>query len=485
MLQPSRFFRSLFILLLLNGLIKPFWIFFIDRKVQLLTGAAYGDYFSLLHLTLIPAVIADAGILVFYTKTTAADPLLAPFRFRYFLRIKIVLALLYIGVAISIALLFHTGYLRMIIMLALLQVASSFYLFFRSHITALQMFTADAVFSVADKVLVILMAGSFIYIPALSLRMNTELFIEVQFVAFLIASVAALIFLAPRLKFNAIRPQGSVHVYKEWKEAIPYAFVVLLMTIMYRFDAFLLYHLHPEGQRQSAAYATGFRLLDALNMTGFLMASFLLPLLSRGGDQRKLTDIVKHCTGILLFYSSLMACFCWFNRDMITKVLYGKVYTDGPMVVATSVLGILGCSLVHIYSTVLTAAGKVKILLICSGAFCVASILVNLVIIPRYGAWGVAVVATGLQFLFALSLIICCYVEKMIVPEPRYWLKALLVPLSVFTIFMLGSPLPLLVQLALAAITGIIMSLALGTINLHIVRSAFARPDVTNVNPTP
>lgn len=482
-MQPSRFFRSLFILLLLNGLIKPFWIFFIDRKVQLLTGAAYGDYFSLLHLTLIPAVIADAGILVFYTKTTAAEPLLAPFRFRYFFRIKIVLSLLYIGVAISIALLFKTGYLRMIIMLALLQVAGSFYLFFRSHIAALQLFTADAVFSIADKFLVILMAGSFIYIPALSLRMNTELFIEIQFVAFLLASIAAFSFLGPRLRFSHQRPQGSVQVSKEWRAAIPYAFVILLMTLMYRFDAFLLYHLHPDGQQQSAEYATGFRLLDALNMTGFLMASFLLPLLSRGGDRRKLTDIIKHCTGILLFYSSLTAGFCWFNREMISKALYGKFYIDGPEVVATSVLGILGCSLVHIYSTILTAAGKVRTLQIVAGVFCTLSILVNLIVIPRYGAWGVAVVATALQFVFALTLIACCYLEKLVAPEPRYWLRTLLVPLTVFTIFMLASPLPLLVQLAIAAVSGIGMSLALGTISLKIVRSAFARPAVTSVKP--
>ena len=46
---PSGFYSSLGLLVLLNAIIKPLWIFAIDRQVQNVVGTEnYGVYFSLL-----------------------------------------------------------------------------------------------------------------------------------------------------------------------------------------------------------------------------------------------------------------------------------------------------------------------------------------------------------------------------------------------------------------------------------------------------
>ena len=42
-----------------------------------------------------------------------------------------------------------------------------------------------------------------------------------------------------------------------------------------------LRRLHEDGAAEAGIYAAGFRLLDAFNMVGFLMAGFLLPFISR------------------------------------------------------------------------------------------------------------------------------------------------------------------------------------------------------------
>jgi hypothetical protein len=45
------FFKNLGRLLFLNGLVKPLWIFGVDRQMQNLVGfEAYGTYFSLFNL---------------------------------------------------------------------------------------------------------------------------------------------------------------------------------------------------------------------------------------------------------------------------------------------------------------------------------------------------------------------------------------------------------------------------------------------------
>ena len=53
MKKPVRFYSSLGLLVLLNAIVKPFWIFAIDRQVQNVVGfEAYGVYFSLFNFQL-------------------------------------------------------------------------------------------------------------------------------------------------------------------------------------------------------------------------------------------------------------------------------------------------------------------------------------------------------------------------------------------------------------------------------------------------
>jgi O-antigen/teichoic acid export membrane protein len=479
MQQATRFYRSLSLLLILNALVKPVWVFLVDRKVQLLTGDAYGDYFSLLHLSLIPAVIADAGILSFYTRSVAADPSTAPTRFRYFLRIKIILSLLYVCAVSVLSAVFAPAHIKTMLLLALLQVAASFYLFFRSHISALQLFHTDALFSVADKLLVILVAGSILYLPFIPVSITTTLFIQIQLLAFVVAGAAALIFLAPHLQ-PGIKHKLSMPLLKnELKNALPYAAVVLLMTILYRFDAFLLYRLHPNGQQEAAIYAGGFRLLDALNMAGFLVASFLLPFLSRNSEKQMKQEVVKTCTALLLVYSSIAAGFCLFNYEWVCDILYGRFYAGAAPVIAGSVLAIVGTSMVHIYSSILTAAGKIKTLATSAGIFAGCNIIVNIFCIPVYGALGTAVISAISQVLFAIVLIITCYYKNMPVPGKKNWLIMMCIPIPSFALFCITRFLSPGLQLIVVTASIIIITLGLKIISLPTLK-AFVSARRTN-----
>ena len=59
-MKTSSFFSGLSLLLLFNLLIKPVWIFLIDRPVQNAVGhEAYGTYFALFNLTYVLLFVAD------------------------------------------------------------------------------------------------------------------------------------------------------------------------------------------------------------------------------------------------------------------------------------------------------------------------------------------------------------------------------------------------------------------------------------------
>ena len=54
MKEANRFYSSLGLLIILNVIIKPLWIFGIDRQVQNLVGTAvYGNFFSLFNFSIV------------------------------------------------------------------------------------------------------------------------------------------------------------------------------------------------------------------------------------------------------------------------------------------------------------------------------------------------------------------------------------------------------------------------------------------------
>src|SRR5690242_3144341 len=102
-MATKHFFRGLSWLLLLNLLVKPAWIFLIDRQVQNIVGHdAYGTYFALFNFTYVLLFIADAGLSNMITQRVAAEEKIST---RQLFRLKLILLLLYVLVCVCIALL--------------------------------------------------------------------------------------------------------------------------------------------------------------------------------------------------------------------------------------------------------------------------------------------------------------------------------------------------------------------------------------------
>ena len=62
-MKSIQFFKGLSWLIILNLLVKPVWLFFIDRQVQLTVGyEEYGKYFAILNLSYVLFFLSDIGI---------------------------------------------------------------------------------------------------------------------------------------------------------------------------------------------------------------------------------------------------------------------------------------------------------------------------------------------------------------------------------------------------------------------------------------
>ena len=401
----SSFFRSLLLLVFLNGVVKPVWIFAIDRSVQNITGFAdYGQYFSFYNLCIILNFLLDLGINVYVNREAAARPADTNALFSQALYGKAMLGLIYTLAVVLVAWLTGIRDFGLLFMLILLQAGSSLLIFVRALLTAAQQYRQDAILSIVDKCFVICTVGSLILFPRLTGGVSIERFVVLQVLGIGLAVTAGLVYLYRRLPgFHLIPFQG---LHREiFRASLPFALNGFLMAVVLRADGFLLGRLHRDGAHEAGIYAAGFRLLDAYNMAGFLVAGFLLPFIARHWPGRTQVErVLLACRHLLMFGACWVSALALAMPAQLSHLLYPGTDDRVVPVMALVLQTLPAIALVHIYGTTLTATRNIRPFLLASVSFAFLSLSLNLVLIPAYGAMACAAVAVGVQFLYAASL---------------------------------------------------------------------------------
>ena len=155
--MQKKFITNLFFLLVLNLLVKPFYILGIDAEIINRVGAEmYGIYFSLFNFSFLFNIFLDFGINNFNTKNVAQNEHLLTKYFSKLFSLKLLLVLGYVFFTISAG--FIWGYsnyaLKLLLMLAFNQGLVAIILYLRSNLGGIQMFVKDSVISVLDRFLI-------------------------------------------------------------------------------------------------------------------------------------------------------------------------------------------------------------------------------------------------------------------------------------------------------------------------------------------
>ena len=185
--MKRKFVTNLALVLFLNLLVKPFWIFGIDRTVQNVVGASgYGFYFSLFSLSLLLNIFLDLGITNFNNRSIAREPEKLPGFFSRIVGLKFVLALFYAAVCLLAG--WVLGYDRsqfsMLWVLILNQFLASFVLYLRSNISGLHYFRTDSFISVLDRTLAIIFCGILLWGNVTHQTFRIEWFVYAQTTAY-------------------------------------------------------------------------------------------------------------------------------------------------------------------------------------------------------------------------------------------------------------------------------------------------------------
>ncbi|MDB9931633.1 polysaccharide biosynthesis C-terminal domain-containing protein [Flavobacteriales bacterium] len=390
---------------------KPFYILGIDAEIQNRVGAEdYGMYFSLLGFTFLFTIFLDVGIVNFTTRTISQQPFLIQKYFSKVFSLRILLALIY-GVLVLILggiIGYNQSEIYLLLWLIFNQILAGFTLYFRSNLTGLLLFKYDSIVSVLDRFLLIIICSILLWGGVTTEPFQIYWFVYAQTFAYGVSAITALIFLLSNQKLKKLN-WDKLFSMAILRQSAPYALLILLMTFYYRADSVMLERMLEDGKTQAGIYANGFRFFEAANNIAFLFATLLLPLFSNLLKNKKpVASLVKIASSILIPGAILVAITCFlFSQQLIDARYINSTFQSGQ-VFGILMICFVFISTTYIFGTLLTANGNLKTLNKIAFGGVVLNIILNLILIPKYQAYGAAIASLITQGLTTIAQVWLC-----------------------------------------------------------------------------
>jgi len=455
--MQRKFLKNLVLLLVLNLLIKPFWILGIDRTVQNTVGSAdYGFYFAILNFSFLFNILLDFGVTNFNNRNIAQHNHLLGKHLPNIFVLKMLLFGVYLVFTFGGA--FFINYSReqvlMLGLLAINQFLASFILYLRSNLSGLHLFKTDSLISVLDRTLMIIVVGVLLWGNVVS-EFKIRYFVFAQTFSYLLTFI---------ITFSIVVQKSGTRFFKlNWdplfmlmiiRQSLPFALLVLLMTFYNRVDSVMLERLLPDGARYSGIYASAYRLLDAANQFSFLFAVLLLPIFSRMIKQKEGVESMVRLSFTLVITPALILAIGAFSySDEIMRLLYPAHPDESALdfifrmdassrIFALLMLCFIGTSANYIFGTLLTANGSLKELNLISLLGMAVNVGLNFILIPKYHAVGSAVASLVTQTLVAGAQMVVVF--RIFKIKPNYWfiVRLLLVVAGTILIALVSYKLP-------------------------------------------
>lgn len=408
--MQARFFKNLLLVVVINLIFKPFYIFGIDRNVQILLGPAeYGLFFSLLMFSQIFTIILDPGISQFNNREISQNHRLIHQYFSNLAILKGILGLLFFGVMLGLAWLLNYSSLQIHLLIIILvnQFLLSFISFLRSNVSGLQLYVADSILSVTDRVILIALCSVLIW-GNTSLALSSFSYALSMTISYFVTMVICILIivrfsgrLSLSLDFSGIR-----ELIRKFK---PFAILIFLMAAYKCFDSFALERMlgGDEGKYQAGIYAQSYRIMDAFNQFALLFAGLLLPMFARLLKHKEPIHQLLNMSMMLLGIPAIiLATACIAYREPLISLLYQQDAAGSSTIFGLLMISFLGMCFTYTYGTLLTAHGKLAQLNRMALVALILNIGLNLALIPSEKAIGSAFASALTQLFMSIVQVV-------------------------------------------------------------------------------
>ncbi|MDF1672245.1 MAG: polysaccharide biosynthesis C-terminal domain-containing protein [Vicingaceae bacterium] len=242
--------------------------------------------------------------------------------------------------------------------------------------------------------------------------------IDIQFiftVSLLILGLNTLMWLYSFFKEVDFKPSFKLSFKKDISPFFIYilpVFVSLIINFLnYRFDIWLVSYF--KGNEQLGLYVLAVNFAQFILLYSKIIGGVMMPYLSEDNDVQR----VKYFTiysRINFLSVILMVLVLAFIGDYLLVLLYGNEFALSAEPFAILLLGMIFTAMSQLFSIMLFSKGKNNVALIANTVGLVATVILDLVLIPQYGILGAAW-ATSLSYmaLFIVLLINLLVKEKI------------------------------------------------------------------------
>jgi len=408
----KEFILNIILLLAINFLIKPFYLFGVDLHIQNLVGTdTYGMYKVLFNIAFLFQFIHEPGIQSFNSQNIAKNPDQLGFHLPRILGLKMILGIIYFGIVLTYFLLnpYDQSLFYLMIVITVNLFLSTLFLYLRTNVASIGKYRIDSLLSSLDKLLMLIILGVLSWVSPFKENFEIIWLAYGQFAAFLIACLVALFILYKHL--------GKLSISFSWdytkkliRWSFPYALILLSMSAYTRMDSIMIERILDDDGLESGIYEYGYRFLDAFNMVGYMFAALLLPMYAANFKDNKvineLIDIGLRLMVLVTFVGSA-AAITYRNEIMTWAHSQATPYYGEIMIYL--MLSFISLSIAYIFGSLIVASNKLRKFNILLIAGVVINFGLNMYLIPQENALGAAKATFITQTIMAIGQIILVY----------------------------------------------------------------------------
>ncbi len=400
---------NLILLIFINLLIKPIYLFGIDRKIQLLVGQSeYGFYVELLTFTLLFQALNDLGLynytLRHYSQNENSDKGFLSNLFG----IKLIFSFIYLLIIGVITFLSH-DYIhawKLILHLAINQILIQFILFFRSLIAGAGFYKTDSILSSLDRMILILISIVFLYHPLFQKYVTIGFFVNLQTISLITCLMIAL-----GIYLNKIN--STINIQFDWNSSkkilvacLPFILIFFFNIAYTKQDVIWIGRLLENGNLENGIYASSMRLFDASSMISLSFGVFALAMFSKFHEDKKMiTETLITMSKILLLISIGLAVFVFFNANWINQLLYHQNSIQMDQNLKIIMIGFIPASYSYLFGALMQSIHRENKLAIIYFAMMTLNAICNLIFIPKLHSYGASIALLITQIVVVVLMV--------------------------------------------------------------------------------
>ena len=200
------------------------------------------------------------------------------------------------------------------------------------------------------------------------------------------------------------------------RRSLPYGISNLIWIAYFNFDAFMLSLMRSESE--VGLYAGVFRIVAIAYIVGFAVSNSITPELFRSysADRSRYGRLARRLVGGLFAISVVVAGSLFLLAEPLVTLVIGPEYAHGVLVMqilsAAAFFRLLNFGLSDLLTTSDRQTRRVRL----ESLLLTANIVMNLVLIPRFGAEGAALATLAAEAVLLLGVLWSCLRARLLSP---------------------------------------------------------------------